>query len=140
MSFEDALRDLRECFVRGSDDRLARIEQLLDLLEADPADERTLRDVMIQFHGFSGAGSTYGFPGVSALGNEGERHCDALLKEKVQPEARQIQRWRSLLESLRRELRGEPALGGRRTRQLPLRFARPSTFSSSIRTPRSATP
>jgi diguanylate cyclase (GGDEF)-like protein len=110
MSFEDALRDLRERFVRGSDDRLARIEQLLDLLEADPADERTLRDVMIQFHGFSGAGSTYGFPGVSALGNEGERHCDALLKEKVQPGARQIQRWRSLLESLRRELRGEPAL------------------------------
>ncbi|HLN57831.1 MAG TPA: response regulator [Thermoanaerobaculia bacterium] len=109
MSFEDALRDLRERFVRGSDERLALIEQLLELLEADPADERTLRDVMIQFHGFSGAGSTYGFPGVSALGKEGERHCDALLREKVQPGARQIQRWRLLLESLRRELRGEPA-------------------------------
>jgi diguanylate cyclase (GGDEF)-like protein len=110
MSFEDALRDLRERFVRGSDDRLTRIEQLLDLLEADPANERCLGDLMIQFHGFSGAGSTYGFPRVSALGNEGERLCDALLKEKVRPEARDAGRWRSLLESLRRELRGEPAL------------------------------
>jgi diguanylate cyclase (GGDEF)-like protein len=110
VSFEDALRDLRERFVRGSDDRLARIEQLLDLLTADPADARALRDLMIQFHGFSGAGSTYGFPRVSALGNEGERLCDALLKEKVGPQKRDQERWRSLLESLRRELRGEPAL------------------------------
>ncbi len=110
MSFEEALRDLRERFVRGSDDRLARIEQILDLLQSDAADERTLRDLMIQFHGFSGAGSTYGFPRVSALGSEGERLCDALLKEKVPPRARDAERWRSLLGSLRQELRGEPAL------------------------------
>ncbi len=110
MSFEDALRGLREHFVRGSDDRLARIEEQIDRLDADPGDERTLRDLMIQFHGFSGAGSTYGFPGVSALGREGERFCDALLKEKARPEARDTERWRSLHESLRRELRGEPAL------------------------------
>ena len=110
MSFEEALRDLRERFVRGSDDRLARIEQMLDLLESDAADERTLRDLMIQFHGFSGAGSTYGFPRVSALGSEGERLCDALLKEKVRPQARDAERWRSLLGSLRQELRGDPAL------------------------------
>ena len=68
MSFEDALRDLREQFVRGSDDRLARIEELLLLLEADPGDERALRDLMIQFHGFSGAGSTYGFPASQCAG------------------------------------------------------------------------
>jgi diguanylate cyclase (GGDEF)-like protein len=110
LSFAEALRDLRERFVRGSEDRLARIEELVDLLEADPGNERTLTDLMIQFHGFSGAGSTYGFPQVSALGSEGERRCDALLKEKVRPEARDEERWRSLLESLRRELRGEPDL------------------------------
>lgn len=110
MSFEDALRDLRQRFVRGSDDRLTRIEQLLDLLEADPGNERALNDLMIQFHGFAGAGSTYGFPRVSALGSEGERLCDALMKEKVRPEARDEERWKLLLESLRRELRGDPAL------------------------------
>ncbi len=110
MSFEDALRDLREQFVRGSGDRLSRIEELLLLLEADPGDERALRDLMIQFHGFSGAGSTYGFPRVSALGAEGQRLCDTLRKEKIQPQGRDRERWRSLLESLRRELRGEPVL------------------------------
>src|SRR6202162_3962769 len=79
-SFDEALRGLREHFVRGSENRLDRIERVLDLLDRDPGDARVLRDLMIQFHGFSGAGSTYGFPGVSALGAEGERLCDALMK------------------------------------------------------------
>ncbi len=140
VSFEDALRDLRERFVRGSDDRLSRIEQLLDLLEADPADERTLRDLMIQFHGFAGAGSTYGFPRVSALGSEGQRLCDALLKEKVRPQARDAERWRSLLESLRRELGAEPALEPAAERAASAPVRRVSTFSLSIPTPRSAPP
>src|SRR5580765_7979539 len=109
MSFEIALRDLRERFVHGSDDRLARIEQLLDQLEKEPADAQALRDLMIQFHGFSGAGSTYGFPGVSALGAEGERLCDALLKEKQMPQPRELDRWRSLLGSLSRELKADPS-------------------------------
>jgi diguanylate cyclase (GGDEF)-like protein len=111
VSFEEALRDLRERFVRGSVERLERIAQLLGVLEKEPADTAALRDLLIQFHGFSGAGSTYGFPGVSALGSEGERLCDALLKEKQFPQARDQDLWMSLLRSLRRELRGEPSLG-----------------------------
>ena len=111
VSFEEALRGLRERFVRGSVERLERIAQLLDVLERQPADTAALRDLMIQFHGFAGAGSTYGFPGVSALGSEGERLCDALLKEKQSPQAREQDRWMSLLRSLRRELKGEPSVG-----------------------------
>src|SRR5438477_1753225 len=111
LSFDEALRDLRERFVRGAGERLERIAQLLDTLERGPADAEALRDLMIQFHGFAGAGSTYGFPGVSALGSEGERLCDALLKEKQSPQAREQDRWMSLLRSLRRELEGEPSLG-----------------------------
>ena len=111
VSFEEALRGLRERFVRGSGDRLARIEELLALLEADPAGEGALRDLMIQFHGFSGAGSTYGFPGVSALGAEGEKLCETLLKEKILPRPGDRKRWKSLLDSLRRELRGELVRG-----------------------------
>ena len=109
--FEEALRGLRDRFVRGSVERLERIAQLLDRLEKEPADVEALRDLLIQFHGFAGAGSTYGFPGVSALGSEGERLCDALLKEKQFPQAREQDRWMSLLRSLRRELKGEPTLG-----------------------------
>jgi diguanylate cyclase (GGDEF)-like protein len=108
-SFDEALRGLRESFVRGSENRLERIERFLDLLDRDPADARVLRDLMIQFHGFSGAGSTYGFPGVSALGAEGERLCDALLKVKQAPQVRELERCRSLLGSLSRELKAEPS-------------------------------
>jgi diguanylate cyclase (GGDEF)-like protein len=110
LSFEEALHGLRERFVRGSDERLARIARFLDHLDRDPVDAQVLRDLMIQFHGFSGAGSTYGFPGVSALGAEGERLCDALLKEKQLPQARELGRWRSLLGSLSRELKADPSL------------------------------
>lgn len=109
-SFDEAVRGLRERFMRGSEDRLERIERFLDLLDQDPGDAQVLRDLMIQFHGFSGAGSTYGFPGVSALGAEGERLCDALMKEKQLPQARERERWRSLLASLSRELKAEPSL------------------------------
>jgi diguanylate cyclase (GGDEF)-like protein len=119
LSFEEALRGLRERFVRGSEDRLGRIERFLDLLDRDPEDAQVLRDLMIQFHGFSGAGSTYGFPGVSALGSEGERLCDALLKEKQAPQAREREHWRSLLGSLSRELKAEPGLETARPAEEP---------------------
>jgi diguanylate cyclase (GGDEF)-like protein len=108
-SFQEALEGLRGRFVRGAAERLERIEALLDRLDADPADAGALRDLMIQFHGFSGAGSTYGFPRVSAVGSEGERLCDARLKERGTPSVRERQLWRSLLHALRTELEGRPS-------------------------------
>jgi len=109
-SFEEALRELRERFVAGSGERLERIAQLLDLLDHDPSHAGSLRDLMLQFHGLAGSGSTYGFPRVSALGLEGERLCDACAKEKAVPADRERQRWRSLLASLRKEFtRGSQA-------------------------------
>src|SRR6266496_317288 len=100
-SFEEALRGLRERFVAGSDARLERIELALDRLDRDPADAEILRELMLEFHGLSGAGSTYGFPQVSALGLEGERLCHACLKEGSVPADRERKRWRRLLLSLR---------------------------------------
>src|SRR5690242_12123306 len=64
---------------------------------------------MMQFHGFSGSGSTYGFPRVSILGFEGERLGEALVKARAGPGARERKRWRSLLLSLRRQLETAPA-------------------------------
>ena len=109
MSFEEVLRGLRERFVLGSGERCDRIEHLLDLIDSSAGDAETLRDLMMQFHGFSGSGSTYGFPRVSILGFEGERLCEALVRGKEKPGARERKRWRSLLLSLRRELEAPPA-------------------------------
>ena len=109
MSFEQALLGLRDQFVAGCADRFDRIEQFLSQLEADPADAGALRDLMFQFHGFSGSGSTYGFPRVTVLGLEGERLCQALLKEAQKASERERDRFRTLLDSLREEIRTEPA-------------------------------
>src|SRR5206468_5110775 len=108
VSFEEALGGLRERFVLGCAERFGRMEQLLDRLDSDPADGATLRDLMIQFHGLSGAGSTYGFPRASVLGLEGERLCEALVKEKTPARDKERTRCRSLLSSLREDLRTEP--------------------------------
>src|SRR6266545_7265649 len=96
-SFDEVLRDLRERFVAGSQARLERIEDALDRLDRDSADAAALRELMLEFHGLSGAGSTYGFPQVSALGLEGERLCDACLKGATEPADRERKRWRSLM-------------------------------------------
>jgi diguanylate cyclase (GGDEF)-like protein len=109
-SFQQALEGLRERFVQSAAERLERIEALLDHLDADPANAGALHDLMIQFHGFSGAGSTYGFPRVSAIGSEGERLCDARLKERGTPGVRERELWRFLLRALRAELEGRPTL------------------------------
>jgi diguanylate cyclase (GGDEF)-like protein len=77
--WEEELGELRVEFVRGSSERLARLNRALDLLRSAPADRAHIQDVRKEFHGFSGAGGTFGFPDVSELGNEGERACDALL-------------------------------------------------------------
>lgn len=109
MSFEDVLGGLRERFVAGSRERCDRIERLLDQLDSGAGGAQTVRDLMMQFHGFSGSGSTYGFPRVSILGSEGERLCEALVKGPELAGARERKRWRSLLLSLRRELEAAQA-------------------------------
>ncbi|HKF44751.1 MAG TPA: diguanylate cyclase [Thermoanaerobaculia bacterium] len=103
-SFEEALAGLREQYVAGCAERFDRIESLLEELSAGPSNRRALRDLMIQFHGFAGSGSTYGFPRVTTLGFEGERLCEALLKANAPVEERDMARCRDLLESLKSEV------------------------------------
>src|SRR5215831_12502873 len=103
-SFEDALRGLRVQFVAGCRERFDRIEEFLSELEARPSNARALRDLMIQFHGFSGSGSTYGFPRVTILGFEGEGLCEALLKAGRAVEEGDLARCRALAEALKSEI------------------------------------
>ncbi|MGE0455384.1 MAG: response regulator [Vicinamibacteria bacterium] len=77
-SWEETLRELRHEFVRGSLERIARMHAQLDALRRQP-DEQTTRDLMLQFHGFAGSGTTYGFPEVTRVGALGERGLKAVL-------------------------------------------------------------
>jgi diguanylate cyclase (GGDEF)-like protein len=108
-AFEEGLRALRDHFVAGCDARFRRMEEVLAALDADPSDAHALRDLMLQFHGFSGSGSTYGFPRVTVLGLEGERLCEALTRARVPAGERERERCRELLASVRQELEVELA-------------------------------
>jgi diguanylate cyclase (GGDEF)-like protein len=106
-SWEAALRDLRRQFVRGTGDRLSRIETAIARLAAGP-DRPSLEALRREFHGLSGSGSTYGFPRATSLGLEGEASCDRLLARDAEPGSAELQRWNGILRELREEFGAAP--------------------------------
>jgi len=106
-SWDDLIEELRAEFIRGSLARLDEAERLLGLLEKDASDGEVVRDLMRRFHAFAGSGSTYGFPGVTRLGEEAERDTFAQVRSGTLPAPADLQRWRAALEAIRRELLSE---------------------------------
>jgi diguanylate cyclase (GGDEF)-like protein len=102
-SWERTFKELKDRFVEGSAARLIRLSATLDQLEQNPTESDALSDLLRQFHGLSGLGTTYGFPRVTVLGYQGERECDQLIQDKTFPKNTDIRRWRSVLEALRAE-------------------------------------
>lgn len=72
-SWEEALHELRGEFVRNASARLERMRLLAAALRADPEDGGARHQLVLQFHGLAGAGTTYGFPEVTRLGLLGEQ-------------------------------------------------------------------
>jgi diguanylate cyclase (GGDEF)-like protein len=105
--WDDELSALRVLFLREARGRLDDLDRLLDLLERDGSDARALQDLRRAFHGFSGSGTTYGLPGVSALGLEGERRCGAVRSGPAV--ASDLRIWREAAAALRREIEGASA-------------------------------
>lgn len=105
---EDALAQLREQFLRGSQRRLDEMEELLVQLANDPQNAGLLRDLLRRFHGFAGSGSTYGFPEVSAAGLHGELACSALQSQGGTPSRAAIRGLGAALDRIRGALLGEP--------------------------------
>ena len=102
-TWEETLNQLKEEYLRGSKERLNRIERSLNFLANDKTDGEALRALRREFHGLSGSGTTYGFPQVTALGLQGEQECDHLLQEDLQVSVADLNRWESILDSLRLE-------------------------------------
>jgi diguanylate cyclase (GGDEF)-like protein len=105
--WDDELSALRVLYLREARGRLDEIDRLLDLLERDGSDARSLEDLRRAFHGFAGSGTTYGLPGVSALGLEGERRCEAVRSGPAV--ASDLRIWREAAAALRREIDGARA-------------------------------
>jgi diguanylate cyclase (GGDEF)-like protein len=87
-----------------------RLKQALDRLEEDPADVALLQEVQLCFRAGAEAGAADGFPAVPEIGMEGDEETRALLSARVDPDRAQVERWRSLLDHLHRELQREPGL------------------------------
>jgi diguanylate cyclase (GGDEF)-like protein len=100
-SWEETLRELRHDFVRGSLERFSRMRAQLDALRRQP-DEQTSRELMLQFHGLSGSGTTYGFPEVTRLGAEGERWLKTVLDSGAPASSAEIERVAEQLARLER--------------------------------------
>jgi len=100
-TWEDTIAELRTDYVHDSLERAAEMERQLDHLERTPGDGPALERLLRAFHGFAGSGTTYGFPEVTALGQEGERSCASVKKREASPAAIDLQGWRTLVGRLR---------------------------------------
>jgi diguanylate cyclase (GGDEF)-like protein len=76
--FGAALAALRAEYALDARAGLDQLQQWLDRLAQQPADAAALKEVLRCFHSYAGSGGSYGFPGVTAIGNEGEAICAAL--------------------------------------------------------------
>ena len=103
-SWDDTLRELQVIYVGESLARLVHGDTLLERLTFAASDRDALLDLCRLFHAFAGAGATYGFPKVSALGRDGEQACSAVLDGDETPTAEVIGHWRALVVAMRAEL------------------------------------
>jgi diguanylate cyclase (GGDEF)-like protein len=100
-SWEDAYSHLRASFVHEAAARLDQITQFLDALAQNPSDSTSFLELRRRFHAFAGAGTSYGFPEITALGLRGERECAALIRQGSGPAPDDLERWRGLVASMK---------------------------------------
>lgn len=105
----DGFEQLRQDFLRGGDERLRSVEQCLDRLELDHADEPVLAELRRHLHSVVGTAGSLGFVKMAALARLGESECDKLLQQSLTPGERDIERWRGLARTLHREFASSSA-------------------------------
>jgi diguanylate cyclase (GGDEF)-like protein len=118
-SWEEAVAELRAGYVRESQAKLDEALRLVDRLGDAPADNEALAEVTRRFHAFAGSGKTYGFAEVSALAAQGERECATLRQRGAGPSPLDVDRWRGILEAMKRQLAKDSVTPPRREKPAP---------------------
>jgi diguanylate cyclase (GGDEF)-like protein len=103
-SWDETVRELRDQYLAEAQTKLDEIGAHLERLAADPRDAEALEELVRRFHGFAGSGTSYGFPGVTALGGEAEDLLRPRRERGEPPDAAELTRACELLGALRREL------------------------------------
>jgi diguanylate cyclase (GGDEF)-like protein len=97
------LADLRTNFIRNSARRLEDLSRFIDILAESPSDSPVLNDILREFHGLAGLGTTFGFAGVTSIARAAELECNAALSDLAMvPEV--LDRCRKAVEHIQREL------------------------------------
>ncbi|HEY0144191.1 MAG TPA: response regulator [Thermoanaerobaculia bacterium] len=98
------LESLRIRFRTSTAARLAEMQALVEALTCDAGDRASLDALARHFHGLAGLGTTYGYPSISTLADEGEAIAVPLSRRGGMPEAALIERWRELIAAIGAEL------------------------------------
>lgn len=104
--WQETFGELKEQYVRRSSDRLGKVVETMTILFKNPADVETVKQLARHFHWLAGSGSMYGFPQISALGGEGEAHCEAVIKGR---ETLDIERLKGIMNELAEQFAGPEA-------------------------------
>lgn len=105
------LESLRVRFRETARIRLQEMHAQLTSIEGNPHDVQAVQKLAHHFHGLAGLGTTYGYPLVSELADEGEATILPLAKRAVPPPIPLVSRWRTLVEAMEGAIvqDGEPA-------------------------------
>jgi chemotaxis protein histidine kinase CheA len=98
------LEDLRTRFRQTARIRLDEMASLLDQLDEEPSERAPLERLARHFHGLAGMGGTYGFPAISALGDEAEDLIVPLVDGGGAPDAAMRNRWRTMVRDMEASL------------------------------------
>jgi chemotaxis protein histidine kinase CheA len=98
------MEELRVRFRETAAVRLHEMTSLLDALDRDRGDAPALEKLGRHFHALSGLGATYGFPQISALGDEAEGAILPLVRGAKSPPDALLARWRELVAAVSTEL------------------------------------
>ncbi|HEV7764654.1 MAG TPA: Hpt domain-containing protein [Thermoanaerobaculia bacterium] len=105
----DALQEeLRVHFRESTVERVREMMELLDALERDREDAASLRKLARHFHALAGLGTTYGYPRITELGEEGEGSMEASMEASSDAA---LARWRALVVAVESVLKERPPCG-----------------------------
>jgi chemotaxis protein histidine kinase CheA len=101
----DPLAGLRTRFLETTATRLSEMQALLASIAGEEPAPQVLTDLARHFHALAGLGTTYGFPEVSVIGDEGEELLWTLVRGRGTFDAAAAKRLRELVERLEHALR-----------------------------------
>ncbi|HEY9786526.1 MAG TPA: diguanylate cyclase [Candidatus Obscuribacterales bacterium] len=105
--WQETFGELKDQYIRRSSERLGKIVEMVGMLIQRPSDIEVVKQLARHFHWLAGSGTMYGFPVVSALGTEGEQHCEALIRGQIQ--VADVDKLKNLLNELVSQFQGGDA-------------------------------